>query len=131
MGDGGSVKLSSAQDPTSLPVGKYVIVKCVLQEKGDDGAVWRMANSTGKVGAEIAVIEGQTVQVPCGPPFTAKVSAGKRGNAVSFRFDMTGQDGLAYSPAALTRNGQRRDAPKIIIRDEDGQILAQGAFRYG
>jgi len=131
MGNVGSVKLSSLHHPTALPVGTYRIVQCVVQEQGTDGAAWRMANSMGKAGTTVTVVEGQTVQVPCGPPFTAKVSASKQGDAVSFRFDMTGQDGLAYSPATLTRNGQRLGAPKIVIRNEDGQILAQGAFRYG
>jgi len=132
QGSGRNVTLESRQNPAELPVGQYLLLAAEFESKDAEGATWRAINKLGKAGMIVTVAEGETAQLACGPPLTAQVMAGnKSGGIISFGMAIEGQGGLEYSAAGITRGGHTLPSPTIEIRDAVGELVTQGAFKYG
>lgn len=77
------------------------------------------------------VVEGETVELPFGEPFTPEVKVGYRQGAdkVSLSMSLVGSAGEVCTN--LMVNGSRPGKPKLTISTEKGEVVDTGNFEYG
>ncbi len=79
----------------------------------------------------IVVREGETAELPFGPPFkpVVRVGSAQPTGEVNLSLSMVGSAGEVCSD--LRVDGQRPEAPKFTITDKEGEVVTEGTFRYG
>ena len=88
------------------------------------------ANATSKYEA-VEVKDGQTVELPFGPPYRPTVDVQYRQGAdqVSLGMSLIGSAGETCSTMQI--NGTQPGKPKFTITTADGKTVAEGEFEYG
>ncbi|MBN1908726.1 MAG: hypothetical protein JW818_03220 [Pirellulales bacterium] len=79
----------------------------------------------------VTVAEGETVEMPFGPPFQPIVTASynKKNNRASLGMKLVGAGGESCS--GLVLKGNRPDKPTFTVTTPDGTEVAKGNFEYG
>ncbi len=128
--------ITHASGDVALPAGKYhtQAVRLVAEEPGGAGrrkATWtlRGTDSLGEL-RSVQVGKDQTTVIKGGPPLAVKVHSRRQGRTVSVDFEIVGQAGEVYEPAAR-RNGSLQEAPSVRVLDAKGNVLNSGKFQYG
>ena len=104
---------------------------CPFDRVDTKGARWRIEGN-GILKPAMTIFAGKTAELEVGPPFTARMTAryADEGTVV-FGMDVLGRGGLRYSPASLRRAGKQLPAPRFEVRDDKGNVLHTGRFKYG
>jgi len=130
----GGAKTISASDitPQEIRAGTYKPERIVVRLTKTSEQWWSILcrrEPWGKL-ATINVAKGNTTALKLGPPLEMRTDVQRNNRIVSIGLKLVGQAGEHYSPEVLTHNGPPL-APKIMIMDQAGNILASGNFEYG
>lgn len=124
------IRIKGAGEKVAVPAGTYRLVAYSVSAT-HQGKEWRINGGLGPRGPKVEVRPGAVTPLKFGPPLTAKVSAKKTGDAVTFSFALTDSDGKAVSTGSISAGGRRIGPPKIEIRNAEGKVVTTGEFRYG
>lgn len=141
----GSLLLASANGVLRVKTGQQIRVPAdtywiyshstsVWDSSGD----WRFDARVTNASKKFQVMEGNKVEVKFGAPLVINVRSvnrseqsdtAKAGDTVRLALTVSGQGGEDYTD--ITRNDTRPPAPTFKAVDEDGKVVAEGAFEYG
>jgi len=123
-----SITIGPAQEPLQLPVGKYRIDYWVIERKDQEGNLWQLKGQPSGIKARLIVSESQPAAPAIGEPIISILSATKYDSGYGFGQYLKGRLGESIE---IARNGQRPDAPKLVISNKDGSYSETSDFRYG
>ena len=123
-----SITIGSTQEPLQLPVGKYHIDYWTIERKDQDGNLWNLKGRLSGRKARFLVSESQPAAPAIGEPIISTLSATKYDSAYGFDQHLKGKLGESIE---ITRNGERPNAPKLIINNQDGSYSETFDFKYG
>lgn len=114
-----------------LPAGPWRVAGYSIDASGMTGGARTAATATcGDAYPAVEVVEGETVELPFGVPFRAKVAATRAtGGRVALSLSIVGAAGERVT--SIYVNGRRPPAPRFVITDSEGDVVHQGAFEYG
>ncbi len=78
----------------------------------------------------VRVLEGKTVKLPFGPPYTPVVTVSSMASEKA-RLALTIVGSADELCTNLMVNGKRPDKPKFVITTKDGEEVTSGSFEYG
>ena len=113
---------------TGLPVGKYRIDYWTIERKDQEGNLWQLKGRLSGRKARFLVSESQPAAPAIGEPIISILSATKNDSAYGFDQHLKGR---LDESIEITRNGQRPDAPKLVINNQDGSYSETFDFKYG
>jgi hypothetical protein len=145
---GVALELKIAEKPVPVPNGREVPlpagtynpakITCYAPDKTSGKQVmWSIQCITafGEV-KELAVAEGETLEVKAGPPFTIKpiiykasVKAGQK--TVPIGLSILGAAKESYLTSSIMKGLAKVPPPRLRVVDEKGTLLGEGAFEYG
>lgn len=129
-----------------IPVGEYRLVQYEISRKAKDGRLWRIEGGGGGETPPLILDSGmRSASWPYGEPFNATAipspyqgSKGWFGNTVNLRFELQGKgkDRVSTPPEFLVDEAGAFRAPPtqppgFKVLKADGEVVAQGVFRYG
>jgi len=123
-----NIAIGPTQEPPHLPVGKYRIDYWTIERKDQDGNLWKLKGQLSGRKARFLVSESQPAAPAIGEPVISTLSATKNDSAYGFDQHLKGRLGESIE---ITRNGERPDAPKLIINNQDGSYSETFDFKYG
>lgn len=133
FGPAGKVALSGSKEPVELPPGKYTLVSYVIRAQPANGQP--MVAGRGPVGAGnqqkfFTVTADKLVNLPVGPPLTAKVQAELLPSGIMLSLVLTDASGskVAY---LLGEGGKPPPEPKVTIVDASGKAVHETTLEYG
>jgi hypothetical protein len=113
---------------TGLPVGKYRIDYWTIERKDQEGNLWQLKGRLSGRKARFLVSESQPAAPAIGEPIISILSAAKYDSGYGFGQYLKGRLGESIE---ITRNGERPDAPKLVINNQDGSYSETFDFKYG
>jgi len=123
-----SITVGPTQEPLQLPVGKYRIDYWTIERKDQEGNLWQLKGRLSGRKARFLVSESQPAAPAIGEPIISILSATKYDSGYGFDQHLKGRLGESIE---ITRNGQRPDAPKLVINNQDGSYSETFDFKYG
>jgi hypothetical protein len=120
----GTTTIRSGETPTEVRAILHRPRQLNLSMKQDD-RTWQISTSGpwAKL-TKIRVKGNDTMTLRCGPPLLIKPDIRKIGHQLSIDFSIIGQAGEQYQNKPIY-------GAKLIIKDEDGNVLEYGKFQYG
>lgn|GEM_PF-3324411 len=131
IGRNGRFNLAGGTDKVEVPVGEYGLSACTFEAKDDNGERWRIVGQSNSRTPVLQVNPGETTPVTFGPPLTASLTVRRQGSSIDLGLDIRGQAGEIYPVNEFQQSGRQAAAPQFLVRDEKGEIVARGRFRYG
>jgi len=131
VGKNGRFNLTGGTDKVEVPVGEYGLSACTFEAKDDNGERWRIFGQSNSGTPVLQVNPGETTALTFGPPLTASLTVSRRGSSIDLGLDIRGQAGEIYPVNEFQQSGRQAAAPQFLVRDEKGEIVARGRFKYG
>ena len=131
VGKNGRFNLTGGTDKVEVPVGEYGLAACTFEAKDDTGERWRIAGQSNSRTPVLQGNPGETTALTFGPPLAASLTVRRLGSSIDLGLDIRGQAGEVYSVSEFRHGGRQAAPPQFVVRDERGEIVARGRFRYG
>ena len=131
IGRNGRFNLSGGTNKVEVPVGEYRLAACTFEAQDDNGERWRIFGQGNSITPVLQVNPGETSALTFGPPLTASLSIRRQGSSFNLGLDIRGEAGEIYPVNDFQQDGRQAAAPQFLVRDEKGEIVARGRFRYG
>jgi hypothetical protein len=131
MGRNGQFNLRGGTDKVEVPVGEYGLSACTFEAKDGTGERWRIAGQGNSTTPVLQVNPGETTALTFGPPLTASLTVRRLGSSIDLGMDIRGRAGEIYPVNEFRQGGGQAAPPQFVVRDESGEIVARGRFRYG
>lgn len=141
-----TVALIEPASSLSLPVGEYALQFYEMEKDDGAGGAW-LARGRRAGEQDSVTLSGPEAALPFGEPFTSKLDAGAierglfGGPYSDLDFQTIGAGGerissIVHRTPAAAKDGarwnyERPPAPRFKITLADGEVVAEGAFRYG
>ena len=131
MGRNGQFNLRGGTDKVEVPVGEYRLAACIFEAKDGTGERWRIAGQGNSTTPVLQVNPGGTTALTFGPPLTASLTVRRQGSSFDLGLDIRGQASEIYPVNEFRQGGGQAAPPQFVVRDESGEIVARGRFKYG
>jgi len=157
-GDRGFLEIgATSNEPVALPEGAWKVHEYTIflddppeadGDSAEDEGLGFLAGALGKDSATarppswvaagvkgtypaIEVVQGETVELPFGPPYRAVVGArrGRGSDLADLSLKILGSPDEICTDIRI--EGERPDAPTLLITDPAGEIVERGEFEYG
>ena len=79
----------------------------------------------------VKVVEGETVELPFGPPYKPLVTAQRYGGREQVHLEMSLVGSAGEICSNLMVHGGRPGKPEFTITDPEGEVVQEGNFEYG
>jgi hypothetical protein len=118
-----------------LPAGSFDATSYDVLVNAKDG-VYKFSSGKSKAAYTLNIEKDSTTELDLGPPFKVNVGCSpavvnKQGQKIiSIGFSLSGKNGEYYLHRVHV-GAKPVPAPALQIEDEEGKILATGAFQYG
>lgn len=148
--DGSTITVMFPSDSFPLPTGKHSINHYYLSRKDDGDGFWRLKAERGEDTVSLEVAAGTENRWPYGEPFVAGIEAprllkesGCRGSShalMDFTLLGAGKERVADThrstgtKSSIAMSNTSEDTPTepaFKVTKPDGEVVAQGVFRYG
>ena len=127
-GENGLFKLKLENGIGSLPVGKYRINQWIIEREDEKERKWKLQGSRASDKGDFDIVADKETELSVGEPIVSRLQVNKRESGYSFNQDLEGRFGERI---ALNRNGSRPPAPKLHIKNKDGNYDRSFSFEYG
>lgn len=123
--------ISGSEQKWQLVPGKYTAQFIELYKTDSSGSRWTFGctRKRGKL-EDFEIQSGRICSFKIGPPFLINTTAEQKNDTVAIGFDLEGQAGELYSPAASKAN-IRIPKPTFKIINEASEVVDSGLFEYG
>jgi len=123
------LRLSSKDGSFRLPVGKYTLLGAIAYATDDNKDRWVVSyNLSSAKDREVVIEANATKALEIGPPFTASVSVTRNGDEAELSLSLVGRGG---DRAIIRKAAASSDPPSFQVTSPAGQVVWQGAFKFG
>lgn len=127
-GTNGQLTVTLENGLGKLPVGQYALDHWQIDRKDDNNRTWTMRGSGFGKNADFEITKDETAYLAIGEPVLARLETRKRGKQFSFSHQLQGQ---LKERIEITRNGNRIQAPKLLIVNGDQTYNRTFQLEYG
>ncbi len=129
FGENGHFVRKPVNGEFTLPLGKYRMVRWMINRKDQRGAAWTLAGYNFPKTANFEVASDCAANLEIGEPVRAVMDVPNRvGRQLTFNLRFQGQQKESIE---ILREGQRPPGPKLMLADATGNLCYTNTFEFG